>query len=197
MADYIPTYSDVLIDSGAFSEFSSKIKIDIHSYSDWALQWESRVSAIAGLDSIQGDWRQSLKNYAQFEQGFPTYHDSDPPELLRDLIEMAKERNQWIGIGLVPPRTGKEKWMKSTLEQIPEGIHVHGWACRAYTKFARIDSVDSTNWWRDSLGLKSDSKLKHLTHAECLEIIVKRYKRWERKIENDKSEIATELFKTI
>lgn len=184
MADYTPTYSDLLIDSGAFSEFSSKIKIDLNEYSQFALQWKDRSSAIAGLDSISGDWRQSLKNYESFPDGFPTFHDSDPPGLLDDLIAISLERKQWLGLGLVPPRTGKENWMRSTLEKIPGGIHVHGWACRAYTKFIRIDSVDSTNWWRDALGLKVDSKLKHLTHAECLEIIVKRYKRSGKKIES-------------
>lgn len=183
MGDYTPSYEKLLIDSGAFSEFSTGEKIDINEYMDWAERWRDQAVAIAGLDSIEGDWRQSLDNYEKFKRGFPTFHESDPPGLLNDLISMSKERNQWLGIGLIPPRQGKYKWMKETLEKIPEGIHVHGWACRAYTNFSRIDSVDSTNWWRDAYALKIDGKLKHLTYGECLEIIIKRYQRWDRKID--------------
>jgi hypothetical protein len=134
------------------------------------------------LDDISGDWKRSLKNYEAFHLGFPTFHESDPPELLDDLIALARERDRWIGLGLIPPRDGKEKWVCKALDQIPDDLHVHGWAMRRYTHCRRLDSVDSTNWWRDAMKLRTISDLDHLTYGECLEIIVKRYQRWTRTI---------------
>lgn len=175
MDDYAQSFSRILIDSGAFSEFNSGKKIDLVAYSEWADRWKNKVDAVAGLDDISGDWRKSLKNYEQFPQGFPTYHEADPSELLLDLLALAKERNGWIGLGMTPPRHGKETWMRETTDRIPEGFHVHGWASRGYTHIKRLDSVDSTNWWRD--GMKFRTQMPWLTYAECLEIVVKRYKR--------------------
>ena len=111
--------------------------------------------------------------------GFPTFHETDPPELLPELIAMAREcRWKWIGIGLIPQkREGKEQWLRETLSRIPADIHVHGWALRRYSHIRRIDSMDSTNWWRDGFKLRIMPELSHLTYAECLQIVVKRYTR--------------------
>lgn len=191
---YHQSFSHILIDSGAFSEFSGGKKIDISEYSDWAQKWMGHADAIAGLDDIAGDWRKSMRNYESFPQGFPTFHESDPPELLDELVSMAQQRTRWIGLGLIPPRGGKERWVREALDQIPEGIHVHGWACRAYTHCRRLDSVDSTNWWRDAMKMKTIPLLQHLTYGECLRIVVKRYQRWQRTIKN---EISTQQKKFL
>lgn len=179
---YQQSFSRLLIDSGAFSEFSTGKKVDLSAYADWAQAWLPHADAVAGLDNIAGDWRQSVANYVAFPKGFPTFHESDPPELLDDLVALAQERKQWLGVGLLPPRAGKERFVRETLERIPDGIHVHGWAMRAYTHCRRLDSVDSTNWWRDAMDLRKTSELRHLTYGECLDIIVKRYQRWSRNI---------------
>lgn len=173
---YIPSFSHLLIDSGAYSELTTGQKIDGQAYVDWADKWRVMADAVAGLDDISGDWKRSLRNYEQFG-GFPTYHDTDPPELLDDLLPIAYERGNWLGIGLLPPRTGREDWLIRTLDRIPNDIHLHGWALRRYTHLRRFNSMDSTNWWRDALMLSSVNEIKHLTPAECLDIIVKRYKR--------------------
>jgi len=185
---YQSTFRRILIDSGAFSEFSSGKKIDINQYADWSRRWDGHADAIAGLDDIEGDWRRSLRNYEMFQSGFPTFHESDPPELLEDLVDICKQRKQWLGIGLIPPRGGKERFVRETCERVPDGIHIHGWACRAYTHIRRIDSVDSTNWWRDAMKLRTMPDTSHLTYGECLEIVVKRYQRWERKIIEQRKE---------
>lgn len=179
---YHQSFSHILIDSGAYSEFTSGKAIDVKAYAEWAEQWVGHADAIAGLDDIRGDWRRSLRNYEAFPGGFPTFHESDPPELLPDLVAMAQERKQWLGFGLLPPRQGKESFVRETLARIPEGIHVHGWAMRAYTHCRRLDSVDSTNWWRDAMALRTVPGLAHLNYGECLEIVVKRYQRWKRTI---------------
>lgn len=79
---------------------------------------------------------------------------------------------------LPPPRVGKEKIVRRAIDRIPENIHIHGWALREYTNIRRLDSVDSTNWWRDAMAIRK--QLPYLTYGECLEIIVKRYQRWKR-----------------
>lgn len=178
---YQATFSRLLIDSGAFSEFSTGKRVDGVAYKEWKERWVGHADATAGLDDISGDWRRSLKNYEDFG-GFPTFHESDPPELLKDLIPIAEAAGGWIGLGLTPPRAGKERWIREACEKIPENLHVHGWACREYASVRRIDSVDSTNWWRDAMALRVTPGLEHLTYGECLAIVTKRYQRWNREI---------------
>jgi hypothetical protein len=115
---------------------------------------------------------------------FPTIHDSDPPELLKDLVAIALERNKWLGVGLVPPRQGKERFVRWVCDNVPPEFHVHGWALRAYANVTRLDSADSTNWWRDAMKLRKYGDLKHLTYGETLDIVVKRYQREARIIED-------------
>lgn len=181
MDDYHPGFRRVLIDSGAYSVMNTGKEVDLPRYVDWSEAWRDRADAIAGLDHIRGDWRQSMKNYEACPWHFPTFHDSDPPELLDELIAMAQERNCWIGIGLVPPRTGKETFIRETLERIPDGIHVHGWALRLYSWHGRLDSMDSTNWFQDAMRYSRD--FPWLTYAETLEIVCKRYQREKRRIQ--------------
>lgn len=178
--DYVPSFGRVLIDSGAFSEFNSGKKVDGAEYRDWHARWNetAHVDAVAGLDDIRGDWRRSLRNYELYG-GFPTYHESDPAELLDDLIPLARGRGGWLGVGLLPPRGGKWQWVKGTLARIPDGLHVHVWAGGEYCGHPRCDSWDSTNWFRDAWMYKN--QLPFLTPAECVEIVVKRYQRQDRK----------------
>jgi hypothetical protein len=180
---YQQTFSRILVDSGAFSEHTGAApRADVSAYSDWAARWRGHADAVAGLDDISGDWRRSLKNYEAMPGAFPTFHNTDPPELLADLVAMALERDRWLGIGIAPPREGKESFVRWVCDRVPDGIHVHGWALRRYSKVRRIDSFDSTNWWRDAMKLRIVRGLDHLTYGECLEIVVKRYQREERVI---------------
>lgn len=184
---YQASFRRILIDSGAFSELNSGTKVDGAAYKDWQARWQGHADAIAGLDDIRGDWRRSLRNYELYG-GFPTIHDTDPDELLDDLIQIARERGNWLGIGLKPPRQGKEKWIRRVCDRVPDDLHVHGWALREYTHVRRLDSTDSTNWWRDGMKLRTFPDLGHLTYGECLEIVVKRYVRWQRVIRDPQQE---------
>jgi len=189
--DYIQTYDRVLIDSGAYSVWNSGKVIDGAEFLDWQQRWADcvHIDAIAGLDDIRGDWRKSLKNYELYG-GFPTYHESDPPELLKELISMAYERGRWLGVGLLKPREGKWAWINETMKQIPDGLHVHVWGGGAYAGHLRTDSVDSTNWFREAWKYKKS--LPFLTPAECIELMIKRYQRARRK--PAKTAATTNLF---
>jgi len=185
---YQQSFARILIDSGAFSELTGATRVDLAAYADWAERWRGHVDAVASLDDISGDWRRGLRNIEAMPAGlgFPTFHETDPWELLPDLCAIARERGNWIGLGLLPPRSGKEMWMRRAVERIPEDLHIHGWACREYTHIRRLDSVDSTNWWRDAMALRKE--LPWLTYGECLGLIVKRYQRWQRVIRDVDSE---------
>jgi len=193
MDRYQASYSRLLIDSGAFSELNSGVKVDIDEYMEWADRWHGHADAVAGLDDISGDWRRSMQNYIDFPGGFPTIHDTDPPELLADLVSMAMRRNHWLGIGLKPPRDGKERFVRCVCDNVPDGLHVHGWALRRYTHIRRLDSVDSTEWWRTAMAIRQ--KLPWLTYGEALAIVVKKYQRWQRIFKDERMEPT--LFDTI
>lgn len=182
---YQPTFKQVLIDSGAFTEMSTGKKVVVSAFGDWAQVWRGHAVAIAGVDDIRGDWKQSMANYQALPWTFPTVHDSDPPELLAELVAMAQERKTWLGIGLVPPREGKETFVRWVCDNVPEGIHLHGWALRRYTHVRRLNSVDSTNWWRDAMKLRQ--KLPWLTYGECLDLMIRKYQRWTRQIRDIES----------
>jgi hypothetical protein len=181
---YQQSFRRILVDSGAFSELNSGVKVDGFAYRDWAQRWDGHADAVAGLDDISGDWKRSIENYERFG-GFPTFHDTDPPEFLEDLIPLSRERGGWIGLGLIPPRTGKRRWVRETCNRIPDDLHVHGWALREYANVRRLDSMDSTNWWRDAMKLKTLPDTAHLHYGECLEIVVKRYQRAGRTVAED------------
>ena len=191
ITQYVPSFDRLLIDCGAYTAYSRNITIDGAAYKAWCDRWTHVADACAGIDDIAGDYRKSLANYEQYG-GFPTFHDTDPPELLDDLIPLARERGGWIGIGLKPPREGKENFIRSTCERLPDDLHVHGWALRHYLHIRRLDSVDSTNWWRDAMDLRVLPLCKHLTYGETLEVIVKRYQRARRQVVD--APIQDELF---
>jgi hypothetical protein len=172
LGDYVPSFSRLLLDSGAYSEFTGAAKVSLDAYAEWAAQFPF-ADGVAALDDIRGDWERGMENWRRYPAMFPTFHNSDPDEAL-DVILGYQPR--WLGLGMVPPRD-KTQWLDRTLARIPPGIHVHGWALRTYGDRPRIDSFDSTNWFRDVKYLLLDPKTAHLTPAECLEVIVKRYQR--------------------
>ena len=69
--------------------------------------------------------------------------------------------------------------MKETLARVPAGLHVHFWAGGEYAGHPRVNSADSTNWFRDAWNYKN--AMPFLTPAECVELVVKRYQRERRK----------------
>lgn len=173
--DYVPSFPRLLIDSGAYSTLNTGVSIDLDAYAEWASKF-TNARAIASLDDIAGDWEQGLRNWERYPTMFPTFHDTDPWEALDAILA---KKPKWIGLGMKPPRT-ISSWLDESLERIPASIHIHGWALRAFSDRQRLDSFDSTNWFRDAWKIKKG--LPWLTHGETLEIIVKRYQREHRTV---------------
>ena len=169
---YSSSFSHLLIDSGSYSEMASGFTLDPVAYFEWADRFPS-ACAVAGCDSIDGDWRLSLERYKL--GGFPTFHSTDPEGLLPDLLDISRERGWWIGIGVKPnpTRAGFGAWIARTLDRIPEGFHVHGWALCEYSYLSRFDSFDSTAWWRNALSIRA--KLGDwCSYSEALELSIKK-----------------------
>lgn len=112
--------------------------------------------------------------------GFPKVHLNAPDDVLNDLIPLARANRNWIGLGglAAHPAGSQWDWVRKTIDRIPDDLHIHIWGGGAYCGHPDCDSVDSTNWVRDSWKYKN--QLPFLTPAECVELVVKRYKRADR-----------------
>ncbi len=175
---FMSSFGCLLLDSGAFSELSGAT-IDLGEYREWVDRYPFAV-AHSGLDSITGDYRRSLANYEAFPTSFPTFHDTDPPELLVDLCAMARERGGWLGVGLKPPRSGREDFVKRTITRIRsagfDDLHIHGWALGRYAWIDGIHSTDSTHAWLEQ-GKIRNALGPWLTAAEALKLAVLKVER--------------------
>lgn len=176
-------FGRVLLDCGAYSELTQgeKKKVDVEAYKEWAEAWRETADAIAGVDNVAGNWRKSMKNYKKIPFSFPTMHTTDPKELLPELVAMAQERKTWLGIS-VSAEKGKKNFVRWVCDNVPEGLHLHGWALRGYTHIRRLNSVDSTGWLREAMALRTNPQTAHLNMVECLDVVIKRYQRWARTI---------------
>lgn len=192
MERYVSSFDRVLVDSGAFSVLSSGKVIDLGAYAEFSKRMLQlpNVDAAACLDDIDGDWKKGLDNWDKAPWTFACYHDTDPENALDEILDRLQDhsRPQWIGLGMKPPRKSRG-WLIKTLRKIEHRsphIHIHGFAMRSFLDIlleynGRSLSVDSTNWLLDVRKLLDCSLTKHLTPAEALDIVVKRYQRDKRK----------------
>lgn len=179
--DYAPTFRSVLLDSGAYSEFTTGKKVDLAAYVDWAAPLLPQSVAVAGLDDLSGDWRRSLANYEAQPGAFPTFHVTDPDELLDDLVALAESRNGWLGLGMCGPqkvvRPEKERWLRRAVGRVREvqkrRLHLHGWALVRYAFVPGIDSFDSSRWIHLAQSIKAHHNTRCLTMSECVSVAVK------------------------
>ena len=175
LLQWAPSYRRIMVDSGAFSELNSGMKISLGEYIDWRECCLPYADSYAALDDIRGDTEKSLRNLELDTRGFPTFHDTDEWEYLPQFINIARSRpGKRLGIGIKPPREGKENWLRDVLEEVPKDVWVHGWALGLYTHLP-LDSVDSTHWWREAMKVRK--QLPWLTYGEALEITVKKVQR--------------------
>lgn len=199
---YLLSFDRILIDSGAFSTLNSGKVIDNEEYGEWSkrMMEMGNVDACACLDSIVGDWKQGIANWHANPHTFPVFHDTDPPRALDEILEALPGRPQWIGLGMKPPRTAT-RWLDETLTRIENerpGLHVHTFAGRKFLRRltrhrGRSVSTDSTNWMLDVAQILQNPLTRHLTPAEALDIIVKRYQRYKITTAREETRDANDL----
>jgi len=176
---YRPLWRGALLDSGAFSVMTTGKAIDLGAYREYVSEHGDFYTAIASLDVIDGDWRQSIANWRAMPGTFPTWHEGEPAELLRDyLAEQAG--GGWVGIGMQRPGGRLDPAQtRRVLATLPtdHDCHVHGWGLTMYAADYPFASTDSAAWIRMLAAHMANGNLRHLTKRELLEITIARLDR--------------------
>lgn len=145
----------VLLDSGAFSAFNSKVQIPLERFAAFCTKHQHNFHLIASLDVI-GDAVASMENYERLRDAganvFPTFHYGEPMEYL----EKMKRMSDVVGIGGVAQLGGGKKllnWMDTAWQRLVDRSgkpthRVHGFAVTAPSLIVRFPwySVDSMSW---------------------------------------------------
>lgn len=145
-------YQESFLDSGAFSVFTGKAKIDVHQYGEWLKTGARRFTVYANLDVI-GNPEATQRNQIILEQmglnPLPTWHISSDPKHLQELVR----KYDYIGIGgmVGVPRVTRDARMRVAFKiREEEGKHnkFHGWGMTDFTLLKKYPfySVDSTSW---------------------------------------------------
>lgn len=105
---YRPTWACAFLDSGAFTEMTQGVAIDLGEYIAFAQEHGRFYAAIANLDDIRGDVDRSRANHLRMldagVKAMPVFHQGEPWSVLDEVCAAAPERY----IGLRAARFGKE-----------------------------------------------------------------------------------------
>lgn len=142
---------DWVLDSGAFSAFSTGKPIDLTEYIEAAkelLATDDKLTEVFALDVI-GDWRASLANtermWAAGIKAIPCWHAGEPEDVLKGL---ARDYDK-IAIGGVARQRSAAKMhvAKQVFARVwPKKIHGFGYGSEAQILGLPWHSVDATNW---------------------------------------------------
>jgi hypothetical protein len=150
---------DLFIDSGAFSAFTQKTKIDIQEYIEFIKDNLDVISVYANLDVI-GDPKGTLKNQRIMEKSglkpLPCFHFNEPIRYL----ELYIKEYEYIALGgMVPISTpALSVWLDGLFSRyicdkdgMPK-VKVHGFGLTTMKLMLRYSwfSVDSTSWVMNS-----------------------------------------------
>lgn len=160
------------IDSGAFSAWTKKVKINLDEYISFCLDLGDAITYIVNLDVIPGEFRQrnlppeeiersaseGYKNYYyMLSKGIPreklihVFHQGEDFKWLRRMVSEIP----YIGLSPVNDRTTQEKmlWLDQCMDYVTdrEGypiIKFHGFGVTSAALMFRYPwySVDSTTW---------------------------------------------------
>lgn len=152
--DYLDQFDylkSIFLDSGAFSAYNSKAKIELKDYIEFVKTHGKRVDIYANLDVI-GDAAGTLKNQEEMEKEglkpIPAFHMGEDFKFLQHYIDAGYKM---IGLGgLVGKRAFRYRasFLKKCFEVIPENIKVHGFGMTSpkLLKLFPWYSADSINW---------------------------------------------------
>ena len=141
--------TNLFLDSGAFSAWTRKIKIDIDAYADFIKQHQKYIHVYANLDVI-GDPVATERNQRYLESKglhpLATFHIGSP---YSELERMVKEYDYIALGGLVGvPRNRRIKHLDKCFSIIKNKVKVHGFGVGDLNLMLRYPfySVDNTNW---------------------------------------------------
>lgn len=145
---------DVIVDSGAFSAYTSGQTIDVDTYAAWLAGWKDVATAAFSLDVI-GDPVASLRNYRRLAAAgtgvpiVPVFHAGSAARHLDALLD---EGARYIGFGGLVEHYQKKaavmRWAAWNLKRCADaGAAVHGLGFTASaTRDLPFYSVDSSTW---------------------------------------------------
>lgn len=145
------SYSDWMLDSGAYSAHTLGIVIKLDEYTAYCKDLLARrtdLAEVAALDVI-GDWKASLKNtdymLSKGVPATPCYHQGEPWDVL---VGMAKDYPRIAIGGMVGAAPlAKMAWVKECFQRVwPTRIHGFGIVNRDICLAVPFASVDATNW---------------------------------------------------
>jgi len=149
-------FTQLFLDSGAFSAYTQGAEINIQDYIDSIKKHKKKLVVYANLDVI-GDAKGTLKNQKFMErQGLsplPCFHMNENFKYLRYYVD----KYDYIALGGVAQAKGNKnhiiKWMDQCFDVITDDdgypkTKVHGFAVTAMDLMFRYPwwSVDSTSW---------------------------------------------------
>ena len=187
MVRYRPTFSSMMLDSGAYSEMTTGKPVDLGAYIDFSLAHRCGYDEIVNLDTISGDVSErvasSQRNLQTMRDAgldpLPVFHQGEPWSVLAELASVGR-----VGLGFQRPIRGAESWLDDVFGRLPGGTLVHGFAMASerFTKRYPFHSVDSATWfheWRALMALSGQGSdvLHYLTAGELLGLVVRKYER--------------------
>ena len=166
---HLYAYRDWVMDSGAFSAYTSGTIIDLDAYiakSQELLANDPKLTEVFSLDVI-GDWRASLKNtermWAAGVPAIPCFHVGEPEEVL---LAIARDYPK-IALGGAVGFHGKSAWAAQCFARVwPKRIHGFGFGSHRDILALPWHSTDSTNWITDPCrfgkwqGLRKNGRIK-------------------------------------
>lgn len=144
--------SEWVLDSGAFSAYTTGTEICVEEYTDYCLtlleQSDFPPCEIFALDVI-GDWRASANNtdymWERGVEAIPCFHYKSPWEELKRLAATYDK----IALGGVAARSqkSKEAFIKQSFARVwPKKIHGFGMISKSILSSVPFHSVDATTW---------------------------------------------------
>jgi len=140
---------NIFLDSGAFSAWTRKIKIDIDEYAAFVKKYLPHLAVYANLDVI-GDAKATEKNQLYLEKlglkPLATFHIGSP---YSELVKMVKKYDYLALGGLVGvPQVRRIKHIDKCFRIIRLKAKVHGFGIGDFKLMLRYPfySVDNTNW---------------------------------------------------
>ena len=124
---------EIMIDSGAFTAFNSKIPIELEPFLLWHERLQGECPAIklkASLDAIGSEELSGFNHQKALDRGldlFPTYHRGDSRDYLAWLLSLRPD-GFLLGLGGIASEQGKviDDWLAGVFHGLPgESVQTH------------------------------------------------------------------------